>query len=157
MWARFRAGLGRYGGTVAPVRDRLRLLGAVESTYLDMFLVLGGLGLALGAVGVGLVVLRNAAARRGELAVLRAVGVPSRKVLAYLAAEYVYVVLAGLVAGAVPALLAVRPAMNNLGQQMPVGAMTWLIAAMFASGLLGTLAAVIAASRMRLMEALRGE
>jgi len=69
----------------------------------------------------------------------------------------VYVVLAGLVAGAVPALLAVRPAMNNLGQQMPVGAMTWLIAAMFASGLLGTLAAVIAASRMHLMEALRGE
>ena len=155
--ARLRAGLGRYGGTVAPVRDRLRLLGAVESTYLDMFLVLGGLGVVLGAVGVGLVVLRNAAARRGELAVLRAVGVPSRKVLAYLAAEYVYVVLAGLVAGAVPALLAVRPAMNNLGQQMPVGAMAWLIAAMFASGLLGTFAAVIAASRMHLMEALRGE
>jgi hypothetical protein len=154
---RLRGALGRSGGLVTPVRTRLRLLGAVEATYLDMFLVLGGLGVVLGAAGVGLVVLRNAAVRRGELAVLRAVGVPSRTVLMYLVAEYVYVLVAGLVAGVVPALLAVQPAMRNLGQAMPVGVMALLIGAMFASGLVGMLAAVIAASRMRLLEALRGE
>ena len=154
---RVRRALGRNGAIVTPTRDRLRLLGAVESTYLDMFLVLGGLGVVLGAAGLGLVVLRNAAARRGELAVLRAVGVPPRKALAYLVAEHVYLLLAGLVAGAAPALLAVRPALRRLGQPMPVGVMAGLIAAMFASGLLGTLAALIAASRLRLREALRGE
>jgi len=155
--ARLRAALGRSGGMVTPVRDRLRLLGAVEATYLDMFLVLGGLGVVLGAAGVGLVVLRNAVARRGELAVLRAVGLPARTVLSYLLAEHVFILLSGLAAGAAPALVAVQPAMRGLGQEMPFGAMAALIAAMVTAGLLGTVAAVLAASRMRLMEALRGE
>ena len=154
---RLRRALGRNGAIVTPARDRLRLLGAVESTYLDMFLVLGGLGVILGAAGVGLVVLRNAAARRGELAVLRALGVPPRQVLLYLLVEHVYVLLAGLVAGVVPALVAVQPAMRSLGQGMPVGAMVAIIAAMFAAGLLGIFAAVLAASRTQLIEALRGE
>ncbi len=155
--ARLRHALGRNGGLVTPTRERLHLLGAVESTYLDMFLVLGGLGVVLGAAGVGLVVLRNAAARRGELAVLRAVGIPPSKVLLYLMVEYVYVLLAGLTAGVVPALVAVQPAMRGLGQGMPIGAMAAIIAAMILSGLLGTLAAVHAATRLPLVEALRGE
>ena len=155
--ARLQRALGRNGGMVTPTRERLRLLGAVESTYLDMFLVLGGLGVVLGAAGVGLVVLRNAAARRGELALLRAVGVPPRKVLLYLMVEYVYVLLAGLTAGVVPALVAVQPAMRSLGQGMPIGAMAAMIAAMVLAGLLGTCAAVWAAARTPLIEALRGE
>jgi len=154
---RLRRALGRNGGIVTPARERLQLLGAVESTYLEMFLVLGGLGVVLGAAGVGLVVLRNAATRRSELAVLRAMGLPRRKVLLYLMVEYVYVLLAGLLAGVVPALVAVQPAMRNLGQGMPVGAMAAIIVAMVAAGILGTLAAVLAASRMPIVEALRGE
>jgi len=154
---RLQRAFGRNGGMVTPTRERLRLLGAVESTYLDMFLVLGGLGVVLGAAGVGLVVLRNAAARRGELAVLRAVGVPPRKVLLYLMMEHVYVLLAGLLAGIVPALVAVQPAMRSLGQEMPVGAMAAIIAAMVVAGLLGTWSAVRTAARFPLIEALRGE
>ncbi|MEI8243814.1 MAG: ABC transporter permease [bacterium] len=154
---RLRRALGRSGAIVTPTRERLRLLGAVESTYLDMFLILGGLGVVLGAAGVGLVVLRHAAARRGELALLRAVGLPPRTVLGYLMAEHVYVLLAGLAAGVVPALVAVQPAMRSLGQEMPVGAMAAMIFAMVAAGLLGTLAAVRAASRRQLLDALRGD
>jgi len=155
--ARLARVLGRHGGLVTPSRERLRLLGEVESTYLDMFLVLGGLGVVLGAAGVGLVVLRNAAARRRELAILRALGIPPRQTLLYLLAEYVYLLLGGLVAGVVPAMVAVQPAMRSLRQAMPVGLMALLIGGMFASGLLGVLAAVLAASRMHLAEAMRGE
>lgn len=154
---RFRRALGRAGGLVTPARERLRLLGAVESTYLDMFLVLGGLGVVLGAAGVGLVVLRNAAARRGELAVLRALGLSSRQVFAYLVSEHVYVLLAGLAAGVAPALVAVQPAMRGLGPGMPIGAMALILTAMFAFGLLGTIGAVLTVSRIRLIEAMRGE
>jgi len=155
--ARLARALGRHGGLVTPSRERLQMLGEVESTYLDMFLVMGGLGVVLGAAGVGLVVLRNAAARRRELAILRALGIPPRQTLQYLLAEYVYLLLGGLLAGVLPALVAVQPAMRNLRQEMPVGLMALLMGGMFASGLLGVLAAVLAASRMRLAEALRGE
>ncbi len=157
MAAGLRQALGRNGGRVTPTRVRLRMLGAVESTYLDMFLVLGGLGVVLGAAGVGLVVLRSTAARRRELAVLRAVGVPARQVLVYLLAEHVYVLLAGLVAGVLPALVAVQPAMRNLGQEMPMGAMATMIAAMVLVGFLCIAAAVRSAARQPLREALRGE
>jgi len=155
--ARLRRVLGRNGGIVTPTRERLRLLGAVEGTYLDMFLVLGGLGVVLGAAGAGLVMLRNAAARRGELAALRAMGVPSRRVLLYLAAEHAWVVLAGLAAGILAALVAVQPARHSLGGEMPVAAMAAMIAAMILAGILGAGAAVWAAARAPLIEALRGE
>jgi hypothetical protein len=155
--ARLARVLGRHGGLVTPSLERLQMLGEVEATYLDMFLVLGGLGVVLGAAGVGLVVLRNAAARRRELAILRALGIPPRQTLSYLLAEYLYLLLGGLLAGVLPALVAVQPAMCNLGHAMPVGLMVLLIGGMFTSGLLGVLVAVLAASRMRLLEALRGE
>lgn len=154
---RVRRVLDRYGCIITPTRQRLQELGAVESTYLDMFLVLGGLGMVLGAAGTGLVVFRNAAARRRELAILRAVGLPPRQILGYLAAEHLYLVGGGLAAGIIPALVAVHPAIVRLGQELPVGLMATLIVAMIAAGLLGTLAAVSASSRLRLIEALRGE
>ena len=154
---RLKRAFGRNGGIVTPTPDRLRLLGTVESTYLDMFLVLGGLGVILGAAGVGLVVLRDAAARRAELALLRAMGMSSRVMLVYLASEHLYVLLAGLLAGVLPALVAVQPALRNLRGEMPVGTMSVIIAAMFAAGLAGTALAVWAAVRMQLAGALRGE
>ena len=149
--------LGRNGVLVTSTRERLCLLGAVEATYLDMFLVLGGLGVILGAAGVGLVVLRNLAARRGELAVLRVLGVPLQRVMLYLLAEYAYLLLAGMLAGILPALVSVQPAMRSLGQEMPVVAMSVIIVAMAISGLLGVAAAVWAATRMPMLDALRGE
>ncbi len=155
--ARLRRALGRNGGIVTPTRERLRLLGAEEGTYLDMFLVLGGLGVVLGAAGAGLVMLRNAAARRGELATLRVMGVPPRRVLLYLVAEHAWVVLAGLVAGVIAALVAVQPARHSLGGEMPVGTMAGMIAAMILAGILGICAAVRSAARVPLIDALRGE
>jgi ABC-type antimicrobial peptide transport system permease subunit len=84
-------------------------------------------------------------------------GLSSRQVFAYLVSEHVYVLLAGLAAGVAPAVVAVQPAMRSLGPGMPVGAMALILATMFASGLLGTIGAVLTASRMRLVEAMRGE
>jgi len=103
------------------------------------------------------VVLRNAAARRSELAILRALGMPSRQIFLYLMSEYAYWLVGGMTAGILPALVAVRPAMRSLGQPMPIGLVTILILGMLAAGVAGIFAAVLAASRMRTVEALRGE
>jgi ABC-type antimicrobial peptide transport system permease subunit len=111
----------------------------------------------LGAAGVGLVVLRQAAARRRELALLVAVGLPRRQLWHYWMAEYLYLLLAGLVAGVLPALVAMQPALRSLGQELPVGVMAAVIAAMGATGALGITAAVLATTRLPLPAALRGE
>ena len=67
------------GLELTPAVDRLNAFNAVQNTYLDTFQVLGGLGLLLGSAGLGVVVLRNVLERRGELAVLMAVRLPSAR------------------------------------------------------------------------------
>jgi ABC-type lipoprotein release transport system permease subunit len=121
------------GVSVETVEERLRLLGSVESTYLDMFLVLGGLGVVLGVFGVALVILRGVGERRGELALLSAVGLPRQTVLRLLAAEYGILVLTGLMVGIVPALVAIQPAARALQGSLPWQAMAGILAALFGS------------------------
>jgi hypothetical protein len=155
--ARLRQELGRNGARVTPARERLRLLGGVELAYLEMFLVLGGLGMVLGAAGVGVVVLRQAATRRRELALFEALGLPVWQVWRYWMAEYLYLLVAGLTAGVLPALVAMQPALRTLGQALPVGVMAGVILAMGCTGLLGITLAVRATTRLPLPAALRGE
>lgn len=62
------------GLELRPAAARLGELQAVANTYLAIFQVLGGLGVLLGAVGVGVVAARNVVERRVELAVLEAGG-----------------------------------------------------------------------------------
>lgn len=139
------------GVTVETVEERLRLLGSVESAYLDMFLVLGGLGVVLGALGVALVILRGVEERRGELALLAAVGLPRRTVMLLLASEYGVLVLAGLVVGSVPALVAIQPAARALRGAMPWVAMAGIVGSLFLCAVLCVfVAAHAAASRFGL-------
>ena len=136
------------GVTVETVEERLRLLGSVESAYLDMFLVLGGLGVVLGVLGIALVILRSVEERRGELALMRAVGLPPRTVMRLLAAEYGVLVLAGLVIGIVPALVAIQPAARALGSGMPWSAMAGILAGFLGSAALCVVSAAWVASRL---------
>jgi len=145
------------GVTVETVEERLRLLGTVESTYLDMFLVLGGLGVVLGVFGVALVVLRGVAERRGELALLSAVGLPRAGVVRLLAAEYGTLVFAGIFAGVVPALAAIQPAARSLGGRMPWGAMAAIIGGVVVCALASVLLAALAASHRYGPEVLKEE
>jgi putative ABC transport system permease protein len=79
--------------------QRLGELQEVSNTYLAIFQVLGGLGVLLGALGVGVVAGRNALERRGELAILEAGGWRHSQVVRLLLWELLALVAAGLVVG----------------------------------------------------------
>jgi len=145
------------GVTVETVGNRLRLLGAVESTYLDLFLVLGGLGVVLGVFGIALVILRGVEERRGELALLGAVGLSRRLVVRSLAAEYGVLVAAGLGCGVVPALVAIQPAAQALHGALPWAAMAGVLAAMALCAAACVAAAAGAATRRFDADALKEE
>jgi ABC-type lipoprotein release transport system permease subunit len=145
------------GVTVETVQARLRLLGSVESAYLDIFLVLGGLGVVLGVAGIALVILRGVEERRGELALLSAVGLPRQTVLRLLTAEYGVLVLAGLVVGIVPALVAIQPAARALQGALPWPSMTGILAALFGSAAACVALAARVASRRYGPEVLKEE
>ena len=111
----------RFGLDAVPAVQRLLEFYAVETTYLAMFLVLGGLGLAIGSIGMGVVVLRNLLERRGEMAMLRALGFGRRPIYRILFAEYGLLLVAGLGIGGIAAAVSTLPALFATESQVDAG------------------------------------
>ncbi|HOM58438.1 MAG TPA: ABC transporter permease [Kiritimatiellia bacterium] len=145
------------GVTVETVAERLRLLGSMEHAYLDLFLVLGGLGLILGVAGMALTFARGMAERRGELALLNAAGLSRRVVLRLLLAEHGVTVAAGLIAGILPALVAIRPAAQTLHSDFPWRTLTLLLFLLATTALLSIYFSIWVASRRIGPDALKDE
>ena len=137
--------------------ERLAAFNAVENTYLSIFQALGGLGLLLGSVGLGVVVLRNVMERRGELALLRAVGFSRGALRRLLLSEHWGLLVLGLACGVVSALVAVLPALRSPGAQIPFASLGLTLLAVAASGAAWTYLATVLAVRGPLLEALRNE
>ena len=110
----------RHGLDAVPAVERLREFYVVESTYLAMFLALGGLGLTLGGAGMGIVVLRNVLERRREIAVLHALGFERRAVLKMLFTEHGLLLLAGMAVGAIAAAVSMTPAVISAESDVSV-------------------------------------
>ena len=129
----------------------------MQNTYLGTFQVLGGLGMLLGSVGLGIVVLRNVLERRGELALLVAVGFLRQQVQRLLLLENGGLLAAGLGVGVIAAAVAVLPAVLSPASQLPVSSLATTLGAILLNGLLWTWLATRFAVRGDLLRALRNE
>jgi len=129
-------GLKDLGLDLMPAAQRLAEFGAVENTYLSIFQLLGGLGLILGSIGLGLVVLRNVLDRRGELAMLRAVGFDKITLRKMIFHEHSGLMLGGLACGVIAAIVAVGPALKSPGSQTASFSLVLTIGAIGISGMI---------------------
>ncbi len=109
-----------HGLRVQDARERLNAYLAVEDTYLDIFQALGVCALVLGSAGVGVVLLQGALERRGELAMMRAVGFTRPALARVLFGEHAALFACALIGGAACGLLAVYP-------QVSGGGLPWLL------------------------------
>jgi ABC-type antimicrobial peptide transport system permease subunit len=150
-------GLRDFGLALTPTAQRLADFSAVENTYLSIFQLLGGLGLVLGSVGLGLVVLRNVLDRRGELAMLWAVGFDKAALRKMVFHEHSGLMLFGLVCGVVAALVAVGPALKSPGAQVGYLSLVLTVAAIGISGMIWIWMAAAFALSGQMLEALRNE
>jgi hypothetical protein len=150
-------GLADYGVTVQPAVERLAAYLAVERTYLDIFLTLGGLALMIGSVGVGVVVARNVADRRGELAAAHAIGFSRALLLRLVLTEHALLLIGGLLLGAGSGALAVWPALKAPGTPVPWGDLALAFTVILVSGLLVIVVATRRALAGTSIEALRKE
>ncbi len=148
-------GLRDLGLELTPTTSRLAAFNAVQNTYLGTFQVLGGLGLLLGSAGLGVVVLRNVLERRGELALLLAVGFRRRALRQLVLSEHTALLLAGLGIGVLAAAVAVLPSVLLGAAEIPVGSLGLTLVAILANGALWTWLASETALRGRLLPALR--
>jgi putative ABC transport system permease protein len=136
---------------------RLALFARMEDTYLSIFLVLGGLGLILGCIGLGLIVVRNLLERQGELAMLRAVGFSRGTLLRMVCYEHIYLLIAGLFAGLICAIVSVAPSIHAAAGQLPFGLLTAMALLIGASGVFWVVIATGVSLRGDILTPLRNE
>ena len=139
------------------VADRLANFLSVQNTYLSTFQTLGGLGLLLGTVGLGIVMMRNVWERRSELALLRAVGFTTSMLRRIVLFENAFLLSFGLISGSVAAAVAMAPHLLSIGADVSWPGLGLTIAAVFAAGMLSSLAGVREVARLPMLMALRVE
>jgi ABC-type antimicrobial peptide transport system permease subunit len=149
--------LGDRGFEVTPSARRLEAYLAVENMYLSTFQVLGGFGLLLGTLGLAVVLLRSVWERRGELALLRALGYRHRALNWLLLSENGFLLLLGLGIGTATALLAVAPHLIGGEGAIPWPELLGMLAGVLAVGLLVAAVALRATLQAPLVPALRRE
>lgn len=126
------------GGQVTLTREVLAAFHQIENTYIAIFNVLGSLGVILGSLGLAIVVARNLRERRGEFAVMTAIGIP-RDVLARMVfSEFGRLVAWGISIGAIASVVAVWPNVSSLPATPTLilvgGLLIGIVALNFASG-----------------------
>jgi ABC-type antimicrobial peptide transport system permease subunit len=151
------AALSDYGFDIQPAAALLANFHKVENTYLSTFRALGGLGLVLGTVGLAGLLMRNVLERRRELALLRAVGYRTRHLFTIVLTENAFVLLMGLVTGAVCAALATAPAVSARGGHVPIVSLGVLLLMVAATGIASSVVATAVALRSGLLDALKSE
>jgi len=149
----------RYGMHIQSAAARLAEFQAVENMYLSTFQVLGGLGLLLGSLGLAVVLLRNVWERRGELALLRAIGYRPGTLGLLLFLENGALVLTGLGLGVAAALAAVTPHLVDAGRltSFPWLGVAVLLGLVVGVGFLSGALAAVSSLRTPLLPALRQE
>jgi len=146
-----------FGLEITPTYERLAEFNKVENTYLSIFLSLGGLGLILGSIGLGIIVIRNLMERRGEIALLNAVGFSRKAIFKLLLSEHIFLLIAGLVTGTVSALISICPVFFTPGTSVPYISIIISILFLLIFGIFWIVLAAKFALRTDLLPALRNE
>jgi hypothetical protein len=149
--------LSRNGVSVVPAAERLAEFNSVQNAYLAIFGLLGWLGMLIGTLGLAIVVARNVAESRGELALLRAVGFGRPALARLVLAEHLLPLGLGLAGGVGASALAVYPAASLQGTAPPVGFLLVPIGAIVVSALACVVLAAGIALHADLLSALRNE
>lgn len=139
------------------VSRRLAGFLAVQNTYLATFQLLGGLGLLMGTLGLSAVMLRNVLERRREIALLRALGFRTTRIIWLIAAENTALLFWGLLTGTVSALIAMLPHLKSTGADVPWSELGLTLAAVAVVGTLAAIAPIRAAVTVQVREVLAGE
>ncbi|MFZ9936152.1 MAG: FtsX-like permease family protein [Luteolibacter sp.] len=113
------------GATVTTTSERLAAFNSVENTYISIFNVLGGLGVILGAAGLGIVTARNLSERRNEFIQLHRIGISRAVIRLLVARETRQYILWAIGIGLLAAIISILPALPQTGLLVTLG---WIAA-----------------------------
>ena len=149
--------LRQFGPFIQTSDERLVAFGAVENTYLSIFLMLGALGLLIGTAGLGVVLLRNILEDQQELAVLQALGFKSRSLFMVILGEQLVTLLIGLGVGSLAAVVSILPILGKTNPGEITEIIAIIISGMLLNGVFWSVLATRFAFKSDIARTLAGE
>jgi putative ABC transport system permease protein len=98
-----------FGWEMTSSQAQLAGFNSVENTYLQIFFLMGALGMLLGTIGLAIVIAKSMIERASEIAMLRALGFSTRSIISIYFTENFLLFIAGLLAGTISGLIATMP------------------------------------------------
>lgn len=151
------SGMRNYGPEISRTTDRLLSFYTVENTYLNIFLMLGALGLLIGTLGLGILIFRITFEQIPEYALLLSLGFSKATIQRLVMREKLFLMLVAVLIGLFPAVLSGLP---TLLSSLYANLWIWLPAIsvlVILSGTIFSLIAIRLAFRQNLVQALRNE
>ncbi len=151
------SGMRNYGPEISRATDRLLSFYTVENTYLNIFLMLGALGLLIGTLGLGILIFRITFEQIPEYALLLSLGFSKASIQRLVMREKFFLMLVAVLIGLIPAVLSGLP---TLLSSLYAGLWIWLPTISILVILSGTIFGLIAirmAFKQNLVQALRNE
>jgi ABC-type antimicrobial peptide transport system permease subunit len=146
-----------FGIEFTPAAQRLAEFNSVTNTYLNVFMMLGGLGVAIGTLGFGIVLLRNKLERKKELALFMAVGITNQQLFKLVFFEHFIVLAIGLGIGILSALVGFLPSLISPAFNFPgIFVFVWVLI-IFLSGLISIAITAKVSNNNQLVDTLRNE
>jgi len=145
------------GMVVTPTSGRLAQFNSVENTYLSVFMMLGGLGIIIGTIGFGIVLLKNLAERKQEIALYQAIGLNHNYILKLVLTENLFILLAGMGIGIIAAIAGILPSFLSPAFRFPVVYLTGIILIIFLNAFVWIYFPIKAGLHKNLVQALRKE
>jgi hypothetical protein len=150
-------GMRNYGPEIVHTTDRLLSFYTVENTYLNIFLMLGALGLLIGTLGLGILIFRITFEQIPEYALLLSLGFSRPVIQRMVMREKLFLMLVSVLIGLIPAVLSGLPTLiSSLYASLWIWVPTISILVIL-SGAIFSLVAIRLAFKQNLVQALRNE
>ncbi|MDP2890813.1 MAG: ABC transporter permease [Bacteroidota bacterium] len=150
-------GMRNYGPEISLTTDRLLSFYTVENTYLNIFLMLGALGLLIGTLGLGILIFRITFEQIPEYALLLSLGFSKPIIQRMVMREKLFLMIVSVLIGLIPAVLVGLP---TLMSSLYASLWIWLPAIsvlVILSGAVFSFVAIRMAFKQNLVKALRNE
>ena len=153
----FEDGWRHYGAEITSAADRLLSFDTIENTYLNIFLMLGSLGLLIGTIGLGILIFRITLEQIPEYALLLSIGFQKAAIFRMLLIEKLALIAAAVFAGILPAAISALPILIS---SQPTSLWIWLPSialVVLISGIICSFIAIKLALKQDLTVSLRSE
>lgn len=155
--ADLQTGMRNYGPEINRATDRLLSFYTIENTYLNIFLMLGALGLLIGTLGLGILIFRITFEQIPEYALLLSLGFSKPIIQRMVMREKLFLMTFSVLIGLIPAVLSGLPTlMSSLYSRLWI----WLPAIsvlVILSGAIFSFVAIRMAFKQNLVQGLRNE